>query len=360
MDFTGIPSVPDNIQPVSKSPFYQASNNQAPAKPQFQPTPNITIGNDSIVTDFVSDKTIKVDATPSDVEVAEKKKHRGRPNKENTQGNTAPIIRSTDGNSVATKEGNASVSGTVEDAPTMYTYMETTNELRQITNQLDAMNSALVEEFLSVRRSRTMKNKYNTLIGLSENINDNISNKINAIKEINSSISKSNDLDYKRQKDMAAAKAEVNDDKYVADLYKGFINNPGSIPNTPQLPPIDVGTYGSGIIRADLHGNNGSNAGDTSYMNYITNMSPEQNLMMYEDNPNIKQAVIYNEATGEKVFQYVDMRTNQVIPNMPTYDNIIMQDTIIDVRNKIAKNNNIHETFPVIIVGQDTSVANQY
>ena len=212
------------------------------------------------------------------------------------------------------------------------------------------------------KASRTLKNKYSVLIGLSENSSALMSNKINAIKEINNSISKSNELDYKKAKDIKAAQSNMNDDAYIADLYKAFISNPGNVaPSMPQIPILDTTAYGTtGIVRASIRQNDiGSNAPvDTSYLNYVSNMSPEQRLMQYEGNPNVKQCVIFDAASGNKWFEYMDVSTGTTIPNMPVYDANIMQDTTLDLKNKIAKNININEVFPLYVINDN--IASQY
>lgn len=252
-------------------------------------------------------------------------------------------------------------SGTVEDMPTSYTYYETTGLLKETLGQIDSLNGELMQEFNAVRANRTMKNKYGILVGLSENVGSLISNKINVIKEINNSISKSNELDYKKLKDIKAAQATMNDDKYIADLYKAFINNPQMQPTQMQLSPMDASLYGGGVVRATI--DNGGLVGadgpvDASYHSYMANLTPEQNLMRYETNPNIKQCVVFNEATGEKYFQYYDVSTMTPIPNLPTYDSSIMEDTFIDKSKMIAKNNNLHQQFDLILV--NNGVTSQY
>ena len=82
--------------------------------------------------------------------------------------------------------------------------------LRETLGQIDSLNAELMDEFTAVRHSRTMKNKYNVLVGISENVGSLLSNKIAAIREINSSISKSNELDYKISKDMKASMANLS------------------------------------------------------------------------------------------------------------------------------------------------------
>ena len=287
-----------------------------------------------------------------DPDIPDQQKKRGRPRKELSTTNSSEIIRDDKDNAL---------SGTVEDVPTMYTYMETTNLLRETLGQIDALSSELIKEFNNVRASRTMKNKYNTLVGISENVGSLIGNKISAIREINSAITKSNDLDYKKYKDIREAQGAMNDDKYIADLYRSFISNPQNMAPNPQYPSIDQSLVsGSGIIRADIKGDINSNGPvDASYLNYLSNLSPEQNLMRYENNPNVKQVVVYDVATGNKFFQVMDMSTGEVIPNVPVYDQMFMEDTTLDLSKGIAKNINLNEVFPIVQINQD-NVKSQY
>lgn len=317
--------------------------------PRLHETPTITVGNGIKFT--ISDKdnkdvTVPVEPLVPDVE---KKKSPGKAKKESGTG----IIRADD--------SNKPVQGVVEEMPTAYSYMETTGLLKQTLGQIDSLNGELMQEFESVRNSRTMKNKYNVLVGLSENVGSLISNRINVIKEINSSISKANDLDYKKLKDVKAAAAVMDDDKYIADLYKSFITNPQAQVQMQQMPMMDATMYGSsGIVRADVNntGNMFNNMGDPSYTNYIANASPEQRLMLYEGNNNVKQCLVYDASTGAKAFQYFDMSTMQPIPNMPVYSEMMLEEFTIDIQNKIAKSLNLKETMPVIVINDN--ITSQY
>ena len=280
------------------------------------------------------------------------KKKRGRPPKKKNEvetTNSSNIIRADKSNDNAE----------VIDSPTSYTYMETTGLLKETLMQIDVLNSELMEEFESVKRSRTMKNKYNTLVGLSQNVGTLLNNKISAIREINNSINKSNDLDYKKAKDRAQAESSMNDDKYIADLYQAFISNPQNAQayQQPQIPELNPSVMGSSIIRANISDNN--NAIDESYLNYVSNLTPQQNLMRYENDPNVKQVVVYDQATGNKFFQIMNVVTGEVIPNLEPYDTeMFMPDTTIDLNTKTARNLNLNETFPVVIINE--TVANQY
>jgi len=320
-------------------------------------TPNIVMKSEdgkSVLPDFTNLGSIKL-KEPIDI-VEDDKPVKKRKKKSET--GTA-IIRSDD-----TSLANNPVSGTVEDIPTAYTYAETTGMLRETLGQIDALSTELVQEFNNVRASRTMKNKYNALTNISENIGSLLSSKIAAIREINSAITKSNDLDYKKYKDVKAAQGAMNDDKYIADLYKASLINPSMQPSGPSLPNpmpmINEGSmFGSGIIRANVDNSGNIMGGDQAYLNYISNLSPEQNLMLYENNPNVKQVVVFDHATGNKFFQMMDMSNGQVVPNLPVYDQEFMADTTLDLAKGIAKNLNLNETFPIVQINQD-SVKNEY
>lgn len=321
--------------------------------PRMYDTPEIVVGTTEETNSIhftTSDKPITIQVDEVDgaiVDDGSSKRKRGRPPK--TQ------------NSVIIREdaSEPAVTGGIENTSTSYTYIETTGLLKETLAQIDSLNNELAQEFQSVRNSKFIKNKYNTLIGLSQNMGSLIGNRISAIREINSSISKANDLDYKKLKDMKEAQNAVNDDSYIANLYQSFINNPNNLAPQLQLPSADMSNMGSSIIRANLQGDpNTGGVMDASYLSYVSNMTPEQNLMRYENDPNVKQVVVYDAASGNKFFQMMNVQTGEVIPNVPVYDDMFMEDTIIDVSKRIAKNNNLHETFPLVVINEN--ITSQY
>lgn len=335
---------------------------QQPQRPVYQaPLPQIVMGN----TDNSGDKTYvpsfrNIGSVTIDNPVVNETKKEKTPRKKKESGSNTAVVKLNEAS-----PANPAVSGTVEDIPTAYTYAETTGMLRETLGQIDALSGELVQEFNNIRASRTMKNKYMALTNISENIGSLLSSKIAAIREINSAITKSNDLDYKKYKDIKAAQGAMDDDKYIADLYKAFISNPNTQatnPDMPQfiLPMVSEGSMmGSGIIRANVDNTGHIMGGDQAYLNYVSNLTPEQNLMLYEQNPNVKQVVVFDHATGNKFFQMMDMSTGQVIPNLPVYDQDFMADTTLDLNKGIAKNLNLNETFPIIEINKE-SVMNQY
>jgi hypothetical protein len=250
------------------------------------------------------------------------------------------------------------------DAPdsTINTYTQTTMLLNNTLDQLDLVASEIKEEMDQVRTSRTLKRKYDYMIGLSNNLCQLLGNKTMVLREINNAISKSNELDYRREKDRSATETSANDDKYIMDLYNSFIKNPNGS-STAMLGPSPIQTNiidGSSIVRAPITGNGtgipvqGANVGrdDAGYLNYLSNVSPEQNTMFYENDPNVKTVVVFDASTGNKFFQVMNVATGQVVPNVSVLDNRFMEDTTLDLKTNIAKNNNLHQTYPIITINQ--------
>lgn len=339
---------------------------QAPDMVQYKPavdprmfeTPVITMGDrDSVRPSFFKPENekinITVDSIESDHERESKKKRR-----KSSDNTNLPETRSS-GAIVRANEGP--VSGTVEDQATIYSYNETNNLLHETLAQIDSINRELVQEFNSVRQNRTLRNKYNILNDLSANIGSLINNRISVIREINTCISKANDMDYKKYKDKEAAKSTMNDDKYISDLYQAFMQNPQNIAPQYQMPKVDPSILGSGIVRANITQDNINNPGqpiETGYLQYVANLTPEQNLMRYENNPDVKQVVVYDAQTGAKFFQYMNLRTGEAIPNVPVYDQMFMEDTTLDLKTRIAKNINLNETFPIVVINDN--IVSQY
>lgn len=289
---------------------------------------------------------IKID-NASDAEIAAKKKKSSKPRKVDTDGTGIVKVNKED--------------TTVEPSATIYSYTETNNLLHETLGQIDAINAEMVQEFNAVRHNRTMKNKYMVLNNLAENIGSLLNNRISTIKEINNCISKSNDMDYKKYKDIQAAKATMNDDKYVADVYQAFMANPQqNLAPTYQMPAVDPSVYGSGIVRANVTRdqlNTGANGApmDVGYLNYLSNMTPEERLMRYESDPDVKQVIVYDASTGSRFFQVMNTRTGEVISGVPTYDESILEDTTLDLNTGIGKNLNLNESFPIIQINNQVT-----
>lgn len=274
------------------------------------------------------------------------------------------IVKSTkkSGGKKKKKEESETVVGTVEDEPkTLQTYGYTSQLLGETLQQVDMVASEIKEELDVVRSSRTMKGKYTYLTNLTDNLATLLNTKANVIKEINNTITKSNELDYRREKDLRDSQAQQQgDDKYLMDLYHAFVaNSNGNTLEQMGPTPTQAILPDSGIVRStNINQSNNGAPVDAGYTNYLNNLTPEQNTMFYENDPNIKTVVVYDAATGEKHFQVMNIATGEVVPNVTVLDNRFMEDTTLDLKNRIAKNNNLRESFPIVVVNEN--IANNY
>jgi hypothetical protein len=85
----------------------------------------------------------------------------------------------------------------------------------------------------------------------------------------------------------------------------------------------------------------------------MANMSNDMLNILYEQNPDIKECVIFDASTGAKWFQIMNVKTGQPVPGAQAHSALFMEDTVLDIKNKIAKNSNINETYPIIILNEN-------
>lgn len=249
----------------------------------------------------------------------------------------------------------------VANTPTIDSYNQTSMMLEDTIQQLDILANDLKEELDSVRMNRNARNRTTSIANIGETLGSLLNSKISAIRELNSSISKSNDMDYKKEKDLRAAQASINnDDKHVMDLYNAMIHQSSSqntnyqtlMPMQLSLPNIG----GDSIVRApivspDKAPQNGEPV-DIGYLNYLSRISPEENAMFYEHDPNVQNVVVYDHATGKKFFQVMNLATGQVVPNVPTVDQRFMDDTYLDMKTMTARNSNMNTTYPIVEINK--------
>lgn len=246
------------------------------------------------------------------------------------------------------------------------TYNDTTAMLKGTIAQIDALSVELKGDIDTVRSSRALKGKYKTLTDLNSSMGVMLSTKVQAIKEINNSIKIANDMNYRKRKDSLAADAQ-DDDKYIMDMYSAFINNPYGTKAALAPSLQDITLYGAGNVRnpnitaVDV----GAPVSSPTFVPASSNtpmvgtesnpaiLTPEQNFMYHEADPNIQMCVVYDKATMNKWFEVRNIVTKEPIPNMPAKDPMFLEDTTIDVRNGIARNTNLNETYPLIIINED-------
>lgn len=255
-----------------------------------------------------------------------------------------------------------------QNEPYMNKYQETNTLLKTAITQLDIGLQDMQQDLHMLRSNKTLRNKYQQMSMVQKNVGDFLGNKINAIKELNSVISKCNDLELKRAKELKELETQ-DDDKRIMDLYNAMISMPvggqtGMMsgfstplgPNTFEMTYAgNPNTMSSNVITSvDTNSNT-----DIGYQNYIQNKTPAQNMMMLDANPNIKQVVVHNRQTGQSYFEIMDMSTMTPVPNTDKYDNSFLEDTHMDFVNNIATNVNIGESYPIVQIGGDP-ILNEY
>lgn len=180
-----------------------------------------------------------------------------------------------------------------------------------------------------------------------------INTKLAAIREMNNIRNKINDLNMKHDQIMKDT-GEENSDKAVMESYYALINAPRyGLPTFNQ--PLHPASINTGI---NLQGNivPTSNtpivttvANNTSQSS--PNLTPIQQRMIMEKNPNVKTVVVYNQSTGNKWFDVIDVTTGNSVPNIPRPAQFLLDDMIPDFRNGIASNSNANMSFPLVLQG---------
>lgn len=234
-------------------------------------------------------------------------------------------------------------------------YNETNNILRSAILDIDKSLVDIQADIRDIRASKTMRSKYTYLANLQAGVSSLIANKISAARELNSTIRNCNDFELKRYKEVQAINAASgDDDANVMKMYEAFMSTPLS---SNALPNIS----NTAINSAALSSVNSVNLGapqDVGFSSYMQNLTPQQHMMQLEHDPNIKEVVVYNQENGSRYFDIIDMRTGQHVPNTEPMDPMFLEDVTIDLKNKIARNINLGESYPLVIVGQP--ILNEY
>lgn len=242
---------------------------------------------------------------------------------------------------------------TVADVNYASTYTETNKMLRQAIMQADELSGEIKSDIDAVRSSKTIKNKYTYVTNLTASAGALISTKINAIKEINSSITQSHNLELNRMKALKLDKSDENDEMKMMDIYSAFVNTPiGTY--SPQAPNIQDLTLGVNSANSNVNAVEMVNPSAQQ-----SNLTPEQIRMRMESNPNIEVVVRYNQSTGQRCFDVIDKSNGMSVPGYPRPDAFLLEDTTIDVHSGIARNRNINSVWPLVIDGSMESI-NEY
>lgn len=276
------------------------------------------------------------------------KRKRGRPRKSEQQSNTLEITPSSD---IQQQNQNTNIPMCQSNESYENNYDETNNMLKYSIMQLDILANDVKTELDSIRKSKTLKGKYQYISDLCSTASNLVSSKISAIKEINSVKTNCYKLELQRAKDIRTSQVnQQDDDKYITDLYNAYINTPvGGVPNPAlQYTSSNIG----GNMNAYMNGMNTTQVNEEqNFQNYMNNLSPEQNRMIIGDNPNIETVVAFDPNTGEKAFEVIDTNTGLSVPNYPRPNASLLDDTSIDVSTGIASNTNIGQSWKVVVLG---------
>jgi len=269
-------------------------------------------------------------------EVEEPKKKRGRPRKSDGK---VEMVHVNSDREMSMMETNK---------PYITTYADTTQQLKNTINGIDMMASQIEHDLQMVRASRTLKKKYDYICELTSAAGSLVSNRISALREINSAITNAHRLDQARMKQNKEI-AGVDDDKAIMDMYNAFVNTP--VGTMQALPP------GFSIPASALNGPNGlainrnGMTEDQMYDNFVQNPSPEMSAIRMEMNPNIKTVVVYNQETQEKYFDIVDVSTGQSVPGIERPSDRLLARMDINLRDGIARNIDANLSYDLVIVG---------
>lgn len=232
--------------------------------------------------------------------------------------------------------------------PYIEKYQETNSILRSSIAQIEYGLGELQKDADKIRSSNHRK-KYDYLSLIHGTMGNYIGNKIAAARELNNTINKCNEMEYKRYKELKLMANEQDDDKAVLESYRAFVNMPVGAYNMPPIGPSSQDlTINSGNIRGIEVG------ADDGYENYLRNMTPQQHMMALEGNPDIKEVVMYEQRTGRRWFEVVNMRTGEVIPNSDKMDMMLIDEFELDLNKKIARSINMGITMPLIVLEDPT------
>lgn len=286
---------------------------------------------------------------PSDILNEKPAKKRGRPKKDSSDISSDTVVLNTEKKEKTPLNSNMSYNKTYEVPKQL---------LAQSMMQVDGMLTKVNEDIDIVRNLKFSKNKYDYLNSLYAATTSLIGNRISIARELSNIQSNVNRYELAKHKELSAIDAE-SDDKRLMDLYNAYVNAPiGTLPaniaaqrfnmpaqniNLPQNAIPVITSESSGII--------GPNGEETGYANYINNLTPEQNAMVNENNPFIQTVLVYDQSSQNKWFEVIDTRTGAQVPNMPIPPDFVKENCTIDIKNGLARNSSLNQTYKLKVVG---------
>lgn len=291
----------------------------------------------------------KISASPEamrDIEVVNGvptvKKKKGRPRKEDKE----ESIIAAKADQAAKKEAEVLGPGTImtNDSPVIDRYNDTTNILKYSILQMDQLAGELKQELDTVRTmksaSLTTKTKYDAITGIASTIGQLIKGKVEAVREINKSITESNNAEIKRFKEIGDKNATKSSEEQIMEMYNAYLSMPvGSYPSQ-GFPNIMDATTGQ-IISVPM-------IQQGQQQPPMINITPEMNRMMLDNDPNITTVLIHDPTTNEQYFDVIDRRTGQSVPNYPRPSQMILEGVQINSTGNLAVNKDLNLEYDVI------------
>lgn len=240
-----------------------------------------------------------------------------------------------------------------DNIPYQMAYNETNQQLDTAIQQLDMLGGEMMQDLQMVRASKTMKNKYGYINNMTENAVGIINAKISAIKEKNSTISKVNELEIRRIKELKLQQSQQDDNTRIADLYNAFISTPigmGPAPLGPSFRDMTLVGGAPDLARMSI--------GDDQSQ-WEQGLDPAGRRMLLDAQGAIETVVVYDESTGNRWYDVVDKQTRQPVPGVEKPDPESVYNLDISIAAGIAKDSNRNAIYPLIVINGNNSI-NQY
>ena len=309
---------------------------------------------------FSASKMVESDE-PIETEKPSKRRGPGRPASKNQYGlipaNTYTEIVTDDPSSA--KKRKSSFEGQMEKryAPQVAMVAGIIAQSDQMMGEISAELQKFSEKtgYGGKSRNLAISNLQNAKTGL-------LNTKLSAVRELIMMRNKINDLTMANRKmEIAMGADEQNSDKAVMDAYYALVNaSRYGLPQiTPPLHPSSINTgvnlQGAQIATSTIAAPAPIVTADGSMQQAQSfnpqNLTPIQQRMVLEKNPNVKTVVVYNQSTGSKRFDIVDVSTGMSIPGAQRPAAFLLDDMKPDLRNGIASNSNANMSFPLVIEG---------
>ena len=115
---------------------------------------------------------------------------------------------------------------------------------------------------------------------------------------------------------------------------------------------------------SDITLNGGTNLPSFQTMNnpndqvmWENSLDPASNRMVLEAKGQIETVVMYDQSSGDRWFEVIDKTTGQPIPGVEKPNESFLYELTINVNGGYAKNSNLNITYPLIVVGSPSNLA---